>query len=631
MKTILKIITIILFLSPIISKAENTHPLMDNPFLNFKALKNVSAEEIKALIDQGYDVNETDDNGFTILHVMVNAKRKDIVALLIKAGADVNAVKTRGGSALHDAAYKNHPEIAQLLIDAGADIEAKNRHGETPLHRTAWQGSVETLHVLLQAGADVNILTTGWIRGGALHYAALRNHPAIAQILIDAGADIDAKTDYGATPLRYAAQEGNTGVARILLEAGANQNARKNDGSTTFMAAANYGRKPSRSLYGYDDYLDETYRRPRASLKMLKLLIEYKADPHAVDNEGKNAREYLFPGEKAYVINTIKYFDELGIKESDKSKNLFYNYAKMETASAEEIQNAIDQGADINEHRDTLVTTLHAMVLSKRTDIIALLIKAGADVNIPDNRGGDTPLHAAAILNLPEIAQLLINAGADIEASGSFFFYPLHSAAQHGSIDVMRILLKAGADVNGGHSFLTEPLNYAVSAEKIEAVRILLEAGADANIYSTGVAISKGKALSRAAYNNSPEIAKLLIEAGADVNATQYKDNTALSIAAWLGNIEVARILLEAGANVNARTKYGSTAFISAAKYNAPNFKGAKKLSRAFAMLKLLIEYGADPHAVDYNGKNARDAFHSYNNHPGAPEVAKYLDELGVK
>ena len=94
MKLILKIILISLFLFPTISKADETK----NPFLDFDAMYNASAKEIQSLIDQGYDVNELDNDGFTILHVMVSTKHKDIVTLLIKAGADVNVIKTRGGA-----------------------------------------------------------------------------------------------------------------------------------------------------------------------------------------------------------------------------------------------------------------------------------------------------------------------------------------------------------------------------------------------------------------------------------------------------------------------------------------------------------------------------------------------------
>ena len=262
MKLILKIILISLFLSPIISKAENAHPLIDNPLLDFLALDNASTDEIQSLIDQGYDVNEARADGITILHVMVDENHKDIVALLVKSGANVNAIKTGrgGGTALHRAAYKNHPEIAQLLIDAGADIEAKDDGGATPLHDAAPQGSIDVMRILLQAGADPN-----------------------------------ARTKTGGTPFM-----GAVGHA--------------------FIPDWDEGKEFNHETKTYEyPYYDERLARGKqsiiTSLAMLKLLLEYGADPHAVNHNGKNARNSL-RGYGGYydAPEVAKYLDKLGVK-----------------------------------------------------------------------------------------------------------------------------------------------------------------------------------------------------------------------------------------------------------------------------------------------------------------------------
>ena len=259
MKFILKIIIIIIFLSPIIAQAENAHPVIDNPFLNFKALKNVSVEEVQNLINQGYDINEANDSGVTILHVMVDRNSKNIVTLLIKAGADVNAIDTGGGGerVLHTAAYRNYPEIIQLLIDAGADIDVKNKYGSSPLHRAASQGSIDAMRILLQAGADPN-----------------------------------ARTKTGGTP---------------------------------FMGAVGHAFIPDwdEGKEFYEDYTAEERAHEKArgeqsiidSLAMLKLLLEYGADPHAVNHNGKNARNSL-RGYGGYydAPEVVKYLDKLGVK-----------------------------------------------------------------------------------------------------------------------------------------------------------------------------------------------------------------------------------------------------------------------------------------------------------------------------
>ena len=262
MKIILKIILVSLLLTPFISKAENTHPLIDNPLLDFLALDTASADEIQSLIDQGYDVNEARADGITILHVMVDRNSKDIVTLLVKAGADVSAIDTGGGGgrALHTAAYRNYPEITQLLIDAGADIDAKDDYEATPLHDAAQRGSIDVMRILLQAGADPN-----------------------------------ARTKTGGTPFM-----GAVGHA--------------------FIPDWDEGKEFNHETKTYEyPYYDERLARGEqsiiTSLAMLKLLLEYGADPHAVNHNGKNARNSL-RGYGGYydAPEVAKYLDELGVK-----------------------------------------------------------------------------------------------------------------------------------------------------------------------------------------------------------------------------------------------------------------------------------------------------------------------------
>ena len=260
MKRILKIILISLLLSPIISKAENTHPVIDNPLHDFGAMSNASAEVIQSLIDQGYDVHEVGKYRYNLLNSMVIDRRKDIVVLLIKAGVDVNTVdRGEGGrTALHRAAYKNHPAIAQILIDAGADIEAKDKkYGWAPLHEAASQGSIDVMRILLQAGADPNTRT----KTGGTPFMGAVGHAFIP--------DWDEGKEF------------------------------------------NYETKTYEYPY-YDERLARGKQSIITSLAMLKLLLEYGADPHAVDNDGNNARDSLYYAQPA--PNVKKYLDELGVK-----------------------------------------------------------------------------------------------------------------------------------------------------------------------------------------------------------------------------------------------------------------------------------------------------------------------------
>lgn len=109
----------------------------------------------------------------------------------------------------------------------------------------------------LKAGADVNAKEDAELRT-ALHLAARENYTLIAVILLERGADIEAKTNYGRTPLHEAVYYGSTDVCELLLEYGADINAKDKKGFTPLHLAVGDGR----------DWLVE-------------LLLEHGADVHA--------------------------------------------------------------------------------------------------------------------------------------------------------------------------------------------------------------------------------------------------------------------------------------------------------------------------------------------------------------
>jgi len=111
----------------------------------------------------------------------------------------------------------------ELLISAGADVHALDREGRSPFDRllsTYREGSIwsetafaEGLGLLAKAGADVNALIEGQ---SALHVAAKRGLEGEIHMLIDAGADVNLRTDEGNTPLHLAS---DPGVVLLLLDA----------------------------------------------------------------------------------------------------------------------------------------------------------------------------------------------------------------------------------------------------------------------------------------------------------------------------------------------------------------------------------------------------------------------------
>lgn len=151
---------------------------------------------------------------------------------------------------------KSQVKLIRRLLDGGADINATDDCGYTPLHdaaadlrantfaiikrgyETSPEQATAPVAVMLDAGADVNARTE--LGFTPLHLAALYAPTAVAELLISRGSDIHATAVEGETVLHFAAMAGNIELVRKLLRAGADVNARETDGMTPLSRAAYY-------------------------------------------------------------------------------------------------------------------------------------------------------------------------------------------------------------------------------------------------------------------------------------------------------------------------------------------------------------------------------------------------------
>ena len=123
------------------------------------------------------------------------------------------------------------PNELQAMINSGANVNAKGYNGATPLHAAAGVGNAEVIPVLVQAGADVNakVNNTG---STPLYFAAQFGRVEVIPALVKAGANVNAKADKGFTPLHAAAGKGNTEMISVLIKVGADVNAKAKFGVT---------------------------------------------------------------------------------------------------------------------------------------------------------------------------------------------------------------------------------------------------------------------------------------------------------------------------------------------------------------------------------------------------------------
>ena len=198
-----------------------------------------------------------------------------------------------------------------------------------------------------------------------------------------------------------------------------------------------------------------------------------------------------------------------------------------------------------------------------------------------------------------EIIKLLIAAGADVNAKCRTGSTALVYAARYGNKEIVKLLITAGADVNAKGSIVDDgrtALMVAAAKGNTEMAKLLIDAGADVNAKDNGDCT----ALNWAIDIGHTEIAKLLIAAGANVNAKNFIGWTMLMKATIYGHTKIVKLLLTAGADVNAKTNIGMTALNKAVIKKNPK------------ITKMLIEHGADSGELFYSllcKRNFKEAF----------------------
>ncbi|KAH9046631.1 ankyrin repeat-containing domain protein [Lactarius hengduanensis] len=199
------------------------------------------------------------------------------------------------------------------------------------------------------------------------------------------------------------------------------------------------------------------------------------------------------------------------------------------------------------------------------------------------------------------------------DSPGSTLYY----AAFCGFYDLTeRLIMKHPDQVNAGGGCMRAPLPAALSKRYFGVADLLREHGAIVDVQTS----YEKTPLHAASIDGSVDIMRWLLDHGADVNARTNSRRIPLHLAAFNMQLEAAQVLLEYNADVNSRSHYGNTPL-----HDAISYDDADPEKEKVGVVRLLLEYGADPNACDDNYTPLHEA-----SSKGFLEIARVLLSYGA-
>lgn len=220
-----------------------------------------------------------------------------------------------GNYALHIAAIKGNSARVSQLLSEGHDPNCKNKAGDTPLHCIVKEAGQEDIaDLLLMAGADLN--ARNHICVAPLHVAVECNNLTMLLWLLDKGAEIEARNNRAYTPLHKATATGNIEMVQLLLDHGADIHAKMEKDIQPLHLAAWYGHEKlieclldggaSINATNDDGNCPLHFAAFNGQVKVIKRLMQLAADPSLLNSNGETYLQGInegYTGAMVHVLN----------------------------------------------------------------------------------------------------------------------------------------------------------------------------------------------------------------------------------------------------------------------------------------------------------------------------------------
>ena len=321
--------------------------------------------------------------------------------------------------------------VRRLLTAHPQDPDAAAGFYDAPLNAALAKGYLDIAQILLDHGAVGDIM--GYLDQTGLYIASSRGYAGVVRSLIDRGANLNARCSDGNTnfddfvwwtPLDAAIYNDHPDIALLLLEGGADPETRSSEDQTALGMASSRGQADvvkSLIYYGADLNAKSKY--------LLEVGYEAKEAPLFIAIESEHRDIVLLLLEGGADAETWNYLEETPLISAS-----WFERADI-------VRHLISHGVDLNAESGN-GTALHGASENGRLEIARVLLEHGANPNALDHQGR-TALHLAEELT---VVKVLLKYGVDVDVRDKQGWTPLHKAAYELNLQIVVILLDHGAD-----------------------------------------------------------------------------------------------------------------------------------------------------------------------------------------
>ncbi|XP_069094099.1 protein TANC2 isoform X1 [Pleurodeles waltl] len=374
--------------------------------------------------------------------------------------------------------------------------------------RNLYTPNIKVSRLLILGGANINYRTEVLNNAPILCVQAHLGYPEMVALLLEFGANVDASSESGLTPLGYAAAAGHLSIVMLLCKKRSKVDHLDKNGQCALVHAA-----------------------LRGHLEVAKFLIQcdwtMAGQQQGVFKKSHAIQQALIAAASMGYTEIVSYL--LDLPEKDE----------------EEVERA-----QINSF-DSLwgETALTAAAGRGKLEVCRLLLEQGAAVAQP-NRRGVVPLFSAVRQGHWQIVDLLLTHGADVNMADKQGRTPLMMAASEGHLGTVEFLLAQGASIALIDKEGLTSLSWACLKGHLSVVRSLVENGA-----ATDHADKNGRTpLDLAAFYGDAEVVQFLVDHGAMIEHVDYSGMRPLDRAVGCRNTSVVVTLLKKGAKIGPAT-----------------------------------------------------------------------------